>query len=193
MMDATKSLKNIVVYCGSHAGSNPAVAKAAEELGTWIARSGHCLVYGAGHKGVMGILADAALAAGGQVIGVIPDFMEEREWGHHGLTKKIVTKTMFDRKQIMLEKGDVYLALPGGGGTMEEITEAISQVSLKLQSGPCLFVNTDGYYEPIKEMYDSMVRQGFMSQENRDNIYFPATVEEVVKILEGYGNRCVDN
>ena len=140
---------NITVYLGANEGNDPCLRKAVDELGTWIGNSGNALVYGGSKGGLMGALADSVLKAGGNVTGVEPDFFIENEFQHDGLTKLIVTKDMSERKK-MIELGEVFIAFPGGTGTLEEIAEVMSKVSLKHLDAPCILYNLNGYYDDLK-------------------------------------------
>ena len=169
----------IVVYCGSMPGSDPAYIKMAAELGTRIAREGHTLVYGGGSTGMMGAVADAALAGGAHVTGVTPAFMFERDWTHKALSELIITKDMHERKRHMMDLGDVFVALPGGTGTLEEILEAVSWMGLGLIKGVCFFVNTNGYYDHIKEFFEEMSEKGYVRDDNVAGVVFVQTLDEL--------------
>ena len=171
----------ITVYLGANQGRYPCFRKAAQELGTWIGRRKDTLIYGGSKTGLMGVLAESTLEAGGQVIGVEPDFFVEAEVQHEGLTELIVTKTMGERKEKMIELGDAYLAFPGGTGTLEEIAEVMSLVSLKMTDRPCILYNLNGYYDSLKAQLDRMVQDGFCSKERLEGIYF---IEELGKLEE---------
>ncbi len=171
----------ITVYLGANQGRYPCFRKAAQELGTWIGRRKDTLIYGGSKTGLMGVLAESTLEAGGQVIGVEPDFFVEAEVQHEGLTELIVTKTMGERKEKMIELGDAYLAFPGGTGTLEEIAEVMSLVSLKMTDRPCILYNLNGYYDSLKAQLDRMVQDGLCSKERLEGIYF---IEELGKLEE---------
>ena len=138
---------HITVYLGANEGNDPCLRKAVEELGAWIGNRGHALVYGGSQSGLMGILADSVLTAGGEVIGVEPQFFIKNELQHDGLTKLIVIKNMSERKNKMIALGEAFIAFPGGTGTLEEIAEVMSKVSLKQLHAPCLIYNLNGYYK----------------------------------------------
>ncbi|MBQ3892464.1 MAG: TIGR00730 family Rossman fold protein [Mailhella sp.] len=176
---------NITVYCGAHYGNDPAYAACARSLGAWIAASGYALVYGGGRVGLMGIVADAALAGGGKVYGVIPRFLVERETEHCGLTKLTVVETMAERKRIMLEQGDAYVALPGGSGTLEEISEVISLIRLNRLQKPCILFNACGFYDPLKLQLERMERDGFYKR-NRFSVCFADSLEAMHSYLIGW-------
>jgi uncharacterized protein (TIGR00730 family) len=174
---------NIAVYCGSAVGANDAYARSAAELGAWIAAGGHTLVYGAGHVGLMGVVSDAAKEAGGRVIGVIPTFMMEREWGRRDLEEIYIVADMHERKKKMIDFADAYVALPGGAGTLEEISEAISWKGLGLIDGPCIVYNVDGYYDEFRAFMDRMTADGFLAERPRAKVHFPETLEELAALL----------
>ena len=177
---------NITVYCGASGGNDAGYTEAAAELGRWIAESGHELIYGGGKVGMMGAVADAVLAAGGRVTGVIPRFMMEKDLGHHGIDEMIVVETMGERKQKMMDLGDVFIALPGGSGTLEEISEIASRCQLGLMDVPCVFFSVLGYYDCMEKHFDQTVERGFMSEGNRQKISFVCSVEELETLLEGH-------
>lgn len=160
----TKIIHSAAVYCGSSDGRRPHYAEAAEALGRLLARRGIALIYGGGQRGLMGHLADAALAEGGRVTGVIPRFMMELEWGHPGVTELILTESMTERKQKMFELADAVIALPGGVGTLEEFSEIVSWSQLLLHRKPIAFLNTDGYYDLFFRFAEHMAEEGFCPQ-----------------------------
>lgn len=174
---------NITVYCGASGGNDERYTEAASGLGRWIAEHGHRLVYGGGKVGMMGAVADAVLASGGEAVGVIPRFMIERDLMHHGLTEVRATETMSERKAIMVELGDAFIALPGGSGTIEEISEIASHKQLGLIDAPCVFFSVMGYFDHAEELYDNMVEQGFLTPENRRKISFVKSLDELEKLL----------
>ena len=160
-----------------------AYRQAAEDLGSWIAKEGHTLVYGGGRIGLMGALADSVIEGGGEVIGVIPEFLSTREKRHRSVTKMYTVETMAERKNKMVELGDVFVALPGGTGTLEEIIEAISLNHLKRHDKPCVLVNVMGFYDPLILMLDVMVEEDFLSLEARDEVYVIDSIEELEDIV----------
>ena len=175
---------NITVYLGANEGSDPCLLKAVEELGAWIGNSGNALVYGGSKSGLMGAIADSVLKAGGEVTGVEPEFFIENEFEHDGLTKLIVTKDMAERKNKMIELGEVFIAFPGGTGTLEEITEVISKVSLKHLDAPCIIYNLNGYYNDLKALLNHMIEKGLSSNERQEGIYFAENLNNIKQILE---------
>jgi uncharacterized protein (TIGR00730 family) len=155
-------MKSLCVFCGSSPGNSPAYAEVAARVGELVARRGLTLVYGGGRVGLMGTLADAALAAGGRVVGVIPQMLIDREVGHAGLSQLHVVRTMSERKLLMGDLADSFLALPGGIGTMDELFEAWTWTQLGLHRKPCALLNQDGYYDPLLQFLDRAVEQGFL-------------------------------
>ena len=166
---------NITVYLGANEGNNPSLKRAVKELGTWIGKSGNALIYGGSKSGLMGALADSVLNAGGNVI--------ENEFQHEGITKLIVTKDMSERKNKMIELGNAFIAFPGGTGTLEEITEIMSKVSLKQLNAPCIVYNLNGYYDGLKAMLKHMIDMGLSSEERQKGIYFAESLEQIIDIL----------
>ena len=175
---------NITVYLGANEGTDPALKTAVQELGKWIGESGNALIYGGSRCGLMGVLADSVLAAGGEVTGVEPEFFVKGELQHDGLTDLIVTKDMTERKTKMIELGDVFIAFPGGTGTLEEIAEVMSKVSLKHLEAPCILYNLNGYYDSLKALLSHMTEKGLSSPERQEGIYFARDLSEIRKIIE---------
>lgn len=161
-------MKAIQVFCGSSTGINPVYAQVAAEVGTTLAERDIELVYGAGSVGLMGIMADAALAAGGKVTGVIPHFLRDMEVCHEGLTKLVLTDSMHDRKVEMLRLSDGAIALPGGFGTLDEIFEVITLVQLQQTFQPIGFLNTNGFYDHLMAHARKMHQEGFVRQMHLD-------------------------
>ena len=155
-------LERICVFCGSQTGHDPVYIEAARTTGRLLAHRGIGLVFGGGHVGMMGAVAEAALAAGGEAIGVIPQGLVRRELAYEGLTELIVTHTMHERKQRMADLSDAFMALPGGFGTFEEFCEIITWAQLGLHQKPCGLLNVKGYYDPLLAMFDHAVREGFL-------------------------------
>ena len=154
---------SVCVYCGSRPGAEPAFADVAQQVGDWIGRHRGQLVYGGGRSGLMGVVADAALAAGGRVVGVIPRALVEREHAHHGCTELLVVDTMHERKRLMAERSDAFLALPGGIGTFEEFFETWTWRQLGYHDKPTGLLNQDGYYDAMLTFLRHSVTSGFMS------------------------------
>lgn len=175
---------NITVYLGANAGNDPALAAAVRELGSWIGANGHRLVYGGSRSGLMGQLAQSALDAGGTVTGVEPQFFVQQELQHDGLTELIVTKDMTERKTKMIELGDAFIAFPGGTGTLEEITEVISKLSLGQLDAPCILYDLNSYYQPLHRLLQQMIAMGLSTSARQRNITFAADLAQIRAILE---------
>ncbi|PPE70423.1 TIGR00730 family Rossman fold protein [Caldimonas thermodepolymerans] len=158
------SVFSVCVYCGSRLGASPAYAGVAREVGTWIGRKGWRLVYGGGRAGLMGQVADATLAAGGTAVGVIPQALMDREMGHQGLTELHIVQTMHERKRMMAERADAFLALPGGIGTFEELFEVWTWRQLGYHDKPVGLLNTDGYYDGLIAFMQHTQQAGFVDQ-----------------------------
>jgi uncharacterized protein (TIGR00730 family) len=161
---------SICVYCGSRHGARPAYTQAAQALGQAIGQRGWQLVYGGGKVGLMGEVADATLAAGGRVVGVIPQTLQDREVGHPGLSELHVVQTMHQRKQMMAERADVFIALPGGIGTLEELYEVWTWRQLGYHDQPIGLLNTEGYYDALLAFMDHTVAEGFLSPAQRAHV-----------------------
>lgn len=155
---------SVCVYCGSRTGTDPAFAEAAAQVGQWIGQHSGQLVYGGGHNGLMGIVADACLGAGGQVVGIIPQTMVEREWAHTGCTELIVVDTMHERKRQMMERADFFLTLPGGIGTFEEFFEVWCWRHLGFHNKPVGLLNTNGYYDGLLHFLEQPIKEGFFGR-----------------------------
>jgi uncharacterized protein (TIGR00730 family) len=177
---------NITVYCGASDGNDPIYREATIALAKWLVENDHTLVYGGGRVGLMGLIADTVLAEGGRVIGVMPDFLVKREIAHTGLTDLRIVSTMTERKNQMIELGDAYIALPGGPGTLEEITEVISWARIGENSNPCLFLNINDYYNPMIDMFDTMVKNGFLKPMYREKTFFANTIAEAEDFIVNY-------
>ena len=160
-------MQRLAVYCGSRSGNAPEHVQAAKALGRGMARRGVGLVYGAAQIGLMGAIADAVLAADGEVIGVIPEALMDAEVAHHQLTRLEVVADMHVRKARMIELADAMVALPGGLGTLEELFEALTWLQLRLHHKPCALLNVAGYYDGLLQFLDGAVADGFLSSENR--------------------------
>lgn len=172
---------NITVYCGSTPGNREIYRQEAAALGRWIGEQGHTLVYGGSNTGMMGAVADAVLAAGGQVIGVIPDVEMIRKRRHPGLTEVIFTDTVSERRSRMIELGDAFIALPGGIGTLDEMTEVISLSQLEIIRKPIIFFNTEGYYEPMRQVLEHIVQNEF----GKESYFAQVIFSNDLKVIEG--------
>lgn len=169
------------MYCGSNFGAREEYTQAAIALGTLLARTGRRLVYGGGKVGLMGVVADAVLSRGGEVIGVLPQALMTKELAHAGLTKLHVVDTMHDRKALMADLSDAFIALPGGLGTLEELFEVWTWAQLGLHQKPIGLLNVAGFYDPLVSFLDSLVREQFVRIENREAL---AVAEQPQALLE---------
>ena len=174
------AMKSICVFCGSATGSRPEYAAAARRLGEAVARRGMELVYGAGHVGLMGVVADAALAAGGRVVGVIPRSLVDRELAHRGLSELYVVDSMHARKALMAERADAFLALPGGYGTLDELFEILTWAQLGIHSKPVGLANVAGYFDPLLAWIDGAVEGGLLRERYRTMLLVGSDVEELL-------------
>ncbi|MDE1963219.1 MAG: TIGR00730 family Rossman fold protein [Xanthomonadaceae bacterium] len=179
-------ITSLCVYCGSANGNDPAYLALARDFGTELARRGIALVYGGGKVGLMGTVADAVLAAGGKVVGVIPRQLVEKEVAHTGLTELVVVETMHQRKTRMYELSDAFVALPGGFGTMDEMFEMLTWAQLGLHRYPCAFLDVLGYYDGLKALMDHMVDQGFVQSGQRDSVWFGASMPALFDWMTSY-------
>jgi hypothetical protein len=184
MTMSTEQKKWIAVFCASTAGVKPEYLDAAGELGRKIAEKKYGLVYGGATVGAMGAIADAALAAGGQVMGVIPDVIMDLEIGHRGLTELHVVQTMHERKALAASRSDAFIALPGGYGTLDEFIEIVTWAKLRIHAKPCVLVNLGGYYDGLLAFLDTSVRQGFIKPKDRALVQAARDVSEALQIVE---------
>jgi uncharacterized protein (TIGR00730 family) len=160
-------MKSLGVFCGSHAGRGESYRAAAAQFATEVARRGLTIVYGGGNVGLMGVVADAALAAGGRVVGVLPRFLEERELGHTALSELHLVDSMHERKAKMAALSDAFVALPGGLGTLEELFEAWTWMQLGLQQKPCGLLSVGGFFDPLLAFLDRACVEGFVTANHR--------------------------
>jgi uncharacterized protein (TIGR00730 family) len=179
-------MRSVCVFCGSSVGANPAYRQAAAALGREIAHRNLRLVYGGGNVGLMGVIADAALAAGGQVVGVIPQGLKSREVAHSGRTELIVVGSMHDRKARMAELADAFIAMPGGYGTFEEFCEVLTWTQLGIQAKPCGLLNVNGYYDPLLALFDRAAKERFLKPENRALVLTGTTGAEMLDQLAAW-------
>ena len=179
-------MKSICVYCGSSTGNDPAFLEEAISAGTLIANEGLTLVYGGGKVGLMGAVADAALAAGGKVIGVMPADLVNQEIGHKGLTELKIVSSMHERKWAMAELSDGFLCLPGGPGTFEEIFEQWTWALLGFHSKPCGFVNVNGYYDLMRKLVQQMTDKGFTTQPYADMLVYADSTAQALDAFRAY-------
>ena len=180
---------NIAVYCAASQSNGSTFDERTEELGNWMAQKNHTLVYGGGNTGLMGVIATSVMNAGGQVIGVMPQFFVDREIAKKDITKLHIVETMSERKNKEIELSEVYIALPGGPGTLEEIAEVVSWVRVGQTNGICIFYNMEGYYDHLESFFNHMVTTKLLSQEDRNQIYFAKSLEEIEKLIENYEKR----
>ena len=174
---------SICVYCGSRPGTEPAFAEAARQVGLWIAQNKGQLVYGGGHNGLMGMMADACLQAGGRVVGVIPKALVEKEWAHSGCSELHVVENMHERKRLMAERADAFLAMPGGIGTFEEFFEVWTWRQLGYHDKPVGLLNIQGYYDNLLAFLSTSVQQGFMNAEQMQLIRSGTNTELLLQSL----------
>jgi len=176
--------KNIAIYCASADGNRPIYREVAKEMGRALAQRGYGTVYGGAQVGLMGALAEGALAAGGRVIGVIPHVLEKVEITHRGITELHIVPSMHARKALIASKSDAFIALPGGIGTFEEIFEAMTWAQLNIHTKPCLFLNAAGYYDKLLDFMEYIAGEGMFRGKNRNLLKVATTVEEALAIVE---------
>src|ERR1700692_1789691 len=177
-------MKRICVFCGSSPGSRPEYGAAAEKMGAELVRRNIGLVYGGGNVGLMGMIADAVLRAGGEAQGVIPEHLMALEVGHKEITKLHVVRSMHERKALMADLSDAFIALPGGFGTLEEFCEVVTWTQLGLHAKPCGILNVLEYYSPLLAMFDHAVEERFLKPENRALVLARASPAELLRALE---------
>jgi len=179
-------MRSLCVYCGSSVGRDPAHREAAASLGRVLAANGVRLVYGGGAVGLMGVLADAVMQAGGDVLGVIPTGLFSSEVGHTGITELVEVDSMHQRKQRMAEEADAFLALPGGLGTLEELSEIATWAQLGIHAKPVGVLDLDGFWAPLLAFLDGAVEAGFLRPANRELIVRVTDVDDVLAVLGGH-------
>jgi uncharacterized protein (TIGR00730 family) len=179
-------MRRICIYCGSNFGSNPAFRDAAERIGKTLATRGIGVVYGGGSVGLMGVVADSALAAGGEVIGVIPRKLMELEKGHHGLTQMFQVETMHERKKLMMDHADGFIALPGGYGTMEELFEAVAWLQLGYHQKPVGLLNVANYFDPLLTMLNTMEQDGLLKPQHRALLLIDDDLDALLAKMEAF-------
>lgn len=183
---------NITVYCGANTGNDPEFIKRAAELGRWMAEHGHRLIYGGGNSGMMGAVSHALLEGGGKVTGVSPSFFIVNEEVRNDLTELVISEHMWDRRNIMIERGDAYIALPGGTGTIDEITEVLSLKRLGLLGDvnkPVMIYNINGYYDKFFEFLDDMAAESFCRPEDRLNAIEVKCIGDIELAIEKAGGE----
>ena len=178
----------ITVFCGANKGKSELYKENAIELGKWIANKNHTLVYGGGKIGLMGVIADTVLENNGEVIGIMPQFLVDREISHDSISEMIVVDDMSERKTRLVDLGDVFIALPGGPGTLEEISQVISWVRVGKKDAPCILMNVNGYYDFLEQYFDKMVEEGFLTNEDRQRTLFTASIKEMEELIANYKN-----
>ena len=179
-------MNSVCVYCGSNTGSRPAYRERAVQLGDRLAREGLAVVYGGGNVGLMGIVADAALAAGGEVIGVIPEQLVGWEVAHRGITRLDVVANMHERKARMFDLSDAFVALPGGYGTLDEMFEMLTWRQLGLGDKPCAFLDVDGFYAPLLAIMDRMVVEHFLHADQRRDLWHGEDIDGLLAWMRAY-------
>jgi uncharacterized protein (TIGR00730 family) len=183
-MSDSRTFQRLCVFCGSNSGRRAIYQEAASKLGRLIAESGIELVYGGGHVGLMGAVADAALAANGHVIGVMPQSLIDREVGHAGLSDMRIVGSMHERKAMMVELSDGFIALPGGDGTLDEFCEVLTWAQLGIHAKPCGILNVDGYYDALLALFDHAVEEGFLRAIHRDVIVVESNPDTLLARME---------
>ena len=179
----------ITVFCGANNGKSESYIKNATELGEWIADNNYTLVYGGGKIGLMGVIADTVLENKGEVIGIMPQFLVDREITHTGITEFIIVDDMSVRKDKLVDLGDAFVALPGGPGTLEEISQGISWVRVGKKDAPCIIMNVNGYYDFLEQYFDKMVEEGFLTKKDRERTLFTDSIAEMQEFIVSYINR----
>jgi uncharacterized protein (TIGR00730 family) len=174
---------SICVFCGARFGTDSAVREVAQRLGELLAREAIAMVYGGGGVGLMGLVANAALKAGGKVVGVIPRFLLQREAGHPALTETVVVETMHERKLAMFERSDAFVVLPGGIGTLEELFEVLSWRTLGLHTKPIVIVDQGGYWQPLAALLRGVVEGGFAERTHLDHVAFVSDLKDVLPAI----------
>jgi uncharacterized protein (TIGR00730 family) len=175
--------KTICVYCGSAVGARSEYRNIAKDLGTAMAQAEFRLVYGGAHVGLMGVIADAVLAAGGEVVGIIPQQLADREVAHRGLTELHVVRSMHERKHMMAELADAFVAMPGGYGTLDELCEVLGWAQLAIHEKPIILLDTAEYWQPLFAMLDRAVEEGFLQTHHRGHALRAADVADVFSLL----------
>lgn len=179
-------LSRICVYCGSNPGNNPAYRAAAYELGAFLAAAGHGLVYGGGHVGLMGAVADGALSKGGEVIGVIPKSLMDKELGHGGVTELRVVGSMHERKQMMVDLSDGFIALPGGFGTLDELFETLTWLQLSFHDKPVGLLNVGGFFDGLIDFIGHMSENGFLKPEHAASVLVQSTPGGILEAMSSF-------
>ncbi|MFW8052242.1 TIGR00730 family Rossman fold protein [Vagococcus fluvialis] len=179
-------MKNIAIYCGASLGAQSIYQEKTKKLAIWMIDNQYGLVYGGGAVGLMGVVADTIIEGDGKSIGVMPHFLEQRELAHRGLDELILVEDMHERKRKMIELSDAFIALPGGPGTLEEISEVISWGRIGQHKNPCVFYNINGFYNPLITFFDSMIEAGFLTQSDRNNFLFTDSLTEIREFIDTF-------
>ena len=179
-------MKKIAIYCGASLGTSEIYKEKTIELGNWMLANHFGLVYGGGTVGLMGIIADTIIEGQGSSIGVMPHFLEQRELAHNKLNELILVNDMHERKRKMIDLADAYIALPGGPGTLEEISEVISWGRVGEHQNPCIFYNVDGFYNLLADFFDQMVTTGFLTKEDREKFLFSDSLTEIKEFIDSF-------
>ena len=178
------AVASLCVFCGAQSGRNPAHVEAASSLGTALARRGITLVYGAGGIGLMGVMADAVLAGGGKVVGVIPEHLESLEVAHRGLTEMVVTEDMFRRKRVMIDRADGFVVLPGGFGSLDEFFEVLTWKQLGLHDKPVIVLDSEGFWGPLFDLLDHVNAEGFAPSATSGLATVVRSADELFRVLD---------
>jgi uncharacterized protein (TIGR00730 family) len=185
-------LRRICVFCGSNSGTRQIYQQAAQTFGRLLCRRGIELVYGGGNVGLMGVLANACLNEGGRIIGVIPQALADKELAHTGLTELRIVSSMHERKSVMADLSDAFVALPGGYGTWEEFFEVLTWSQLGIQRKACALLNVNGYYDPLLEMADKALSEEFIRDAHRDLLQSDSDPERLLDRLSHYSGPAID-
>jgi len=177
---------NVAIYCGSQTGKNSVYIEKAKELGKLLAKSNIGVVYGGSNSGLMGAVADEALAHNGRVIGIMPEHLQKREIAHLHLTEIHFVESMHVRKKKMIDLSDAFIALPGGCGTLDEYFEVFTWAQIGLHHNPVILYNMNGFYDALIQHFDKMIEEGFIHQEQRGILKVATTAEDIVKILNDH-------
>lgn len=179
-------MKSVVIFCGSGSGNNPVYVAVAKALGESLAKRNIAVVYGGATVGIMGVVADATMQAGGVVTGIIPEFLATREIAHMGITELITVQNMHERKLLMHDRSDAVIALPGGWGTMEELFEMLTWAQLGLHQKPIGLLNVNGYYDTLIALCDHMVVEGFLNAQYRGMLIASDTIDNLLALMDNY-------
>ncbi|HET9097382.1 MAG TPA: TIGR00730 family Rossman fold protein [Candidatus Baltobacteraceae bacterium] len=178
--------QRVGIFCGAHTGNGAHYSEIAAGIAKRVVERNFGIVYGGGRVGLMGVIADAALACGGEVIGVIPQALATKEIAHGGLTQLHVVASMHERKALMADLSDAFIALPGGFGTMDEFCEILTWAQLRIHSKPVGLLNTGGYYDELLALFDKMVREGFVTVTNRSLVQSAPDIDELLSLMFAY-------